>query len=234
MIQQAHQWMQNNDFDFLITGEVLGQRPKSQRKDTLPIATELTDDRIVRPLSAKLLKPTLPEREGWINRELLCDFNGRSRKPQIELAHHFGFQEFPQPAGGCVLTESKFCDRLQDLIDHTPNKNYTLDQILLLRIGRHFRINDGLKVIVGRNDTENKFIETLQNKYKTLQCISHTGALIILDGEATDENIKLCAQIAGHFSKGRDESDVTVQLYFPHATINTITTKPINPDTMRL
>lgn len=212
MITQAQEWMQQHGFDFLITGEVLGQRPKSQRKDTLPLATQITNDRIIRPLSAKLLPPTLPEREGWIRRELLFDFNGRSRKSQINLARHFGFNEFPQPAGGCVLTDKNFCNRLQDLLDHRSHKNYSLEDILLLRIGRHLRINPDLKIVVGRNEIENNFITTLQDKYILLQNATFPGALILLDGKIDNNTIQLAARLAAYFSKGRHTETVDIAI----------------------
>ncbi|CAL7964183.1 conserved hypothetical protein [Gammaproteobacteria bacterium] len=215
MISKAQEWMGQHGFDFLITGEVLGQRPKSQRKDTLPLATEITDDRIVRPLSAKLLQTTLPEREGWINRELLCNFSGRSRKPQIKLAARLGFKEFPQPAGGCVLTDENFCKRLQDLLDHRLDKNYSLDDVLLLRIGRHLRINSDLKIIVGRDKTENDFITMYQDKYILLQSISHPGALVLLDGKADAGAIQLVARLVAYFSKGRNAKKVDVAIRKP-------------------
>lgn len=228
MITKAREWTRQNGFDFLITGEVLGQRPKSQRKDTLPLATQITDDLIVRPLSAKLLEPTLPEREGWIKRELLYGFNGRSRKPQIKLAGHFGFNEFPQPAGGCVLTDENFCKRLQDLLDHRLNKNYSLDDVLLLRIGRHLRINSDLKIIVGRNEVENNFISNLQDKYALLQSVSYPGALILLDGKKTNQhNIQLAARIAAYFSKGRDTKKVNVSIKKNQENEEVITIAPL-------
>jgi len=210
MITQAKEWLKQNKFDFLISGEVLGQRPKSQRKEALPLATKITDDLIVRPLSAKLLEPTLPERNHWIKRELLCNFNGRSRKPQIELAQRFGFKEFPQPAGGCVLTDENFCKRLHDLLDHRLHQDYSSDDVLLLRIGRHLRINPELKIVVGRDETENNFIANFQDKYVLLQSISHFGALILLDGKTDADNIKIAAQLAAYFSKGRDAEKVDV------------------------
>jgi len=230
MISKAQEWMRQYGFDFLITGEVLGQRPKSQRKDTLPLATEITDDRIVRPLSAKLLQTTLPEREGWINRELLCNFNGRSRKPQIKLAARFGFKEFPQPAGGCVLTDENFCKRLQDLLDHRLDKNYSLDDVLLLRIGRHLRINPDLKIIVGRDETENNFIAKYQDKYILLQSISHPGALILLDGKADTDAIQLVARLTAYFSKGRNAEKVDVAIRKHLENEQTITAMPLAPE----
>jgi len=112
---QAWAWMEENQFDFIITGEVIGQRPKSQRKATMPIIARESgaDDRLLRPLCAKNLPPTLPEREGWVDREKLFKFGGRSRKPQMELAAKFGFTEYSQPAGGCCfLTDQSYSDKL--------------------------------------------------------------------------------------------------------------------------
>ena len=109
----------------------------SQRKDTLPIVAKNAADLLLRPLSAKLLPPTLPEREGWVNRDLLCDFSGRSRKPQIALAKHFGFDDYPQPAGGCILTDEFYAKRLLDFWQQQGSKDYTLDDIRLLQVGRH-------------------------------------------------------------------------------------------------
>ena len=203
MITQAKNWIQQNGYDFLITGEVLGQRPKSQRKDTLPLASKLTGDLIVRPLSAKLLEPTLPEREGWINRELLCDFSGRSRKAQIDLAQKFGFKDFPQPAGGCPLTDENFCKRLKDLWVNRSDRNYSLDDILLLRVGRHLRIRPNLKVIVGRNEIENNFIAGFLGKNILLQVVDCPGALVLLDGKVDEIDLSFVAGIAAYFSKAR-------------------------------
>lgn len=210
MITQAKNWMEQQGFDFLISGEVLGQRPMSQRKDTLPLASGITNDLIVRPLSAKLLPPTLPERNGWINRELLCDFSGRGRKSQISLAAKFGFKNFQQPAGGCVLTDAGFCRRLQDLWDHRSNKDYNLDEIILLRIGRHLRIKPDLKVIVGRDEVENSFIAGYSDRYILLQAASHPGASLLLDGVVSRDELVFMARIAAYFSKGRDTERVEV------------------------
>ena len=210
MINQAKTWLKQHDFDFLVTGEVLGQRAKSQRKDTLPLATKLTDDLIVRPLSAKLLKPTLPERLGWVKRDLLCGFSGRSRKPQIDLVQRFGIKEFPQPAGGCVLTDENFCKRLHDLWEHSLNKDYSLDEVLLLRVGRHLRIKPELKIIVGRDEVENDFIADHRGESILLQSISHPGALVLLDGSTDLNDVELGARIAAYFGKGRDAKEVDV------------------------
>jgi len=211
MIAKAHEWALKNGFDFLITGEVIGQRPNSQRRDTLPLAAQITDDRIVRPLCAKLLKITLPEREGWIDRGRLYGFNGRGRSKQIKLAAEFGFTEFPQPAGGCVLTDKNFCRRLKDLLDHRIDKNYSIDDALLLRIGRHIRVNQNLKIITGRNEIENNFILDYKDKYTLLESISHDGAVLLLDGTIDASSLAFSQRLAAYFSKGRECDQVTVQ-----------------------
>ena len=109
MVSKAKQWMEENDFDFIITGEVMGQRPMSQRKDLLPVVVRESgaDDRLLRPLCAKNLAATLPEREGWVDREKLEDFSGRNRKPQMALAAKFGFEDYATPAGGCCFLTDK-------------------------------------------------------------------------------------------------------------------------------
>jgi len=126
MVGKAKQWMQEHDFDFIITGEVIGQRPKSQRRETMPVVAKESgaDDRLLRPLCAKCLPPTLPEREGWVDREKLLDLTGRGRKPQIALAEKFEFNGYAQPAGGCcVLTDESYTDKLSDLWHSRGEKN---------------------------------------------------------------------------------------------------------------
>lgn len=212
MILQAKIWMEKHGFDFLITGEVLGQRPKSQRKDTLPIASKITNNLIVRPLSAKLLPETLPEKNGWIKRELFCGISGRERKKQIELANKYGFKKFSQPSGGCLLTDVNFCRRLNDLLNHKVKRDYTADDILLLRIGRHLRISGDLKIVVGRNEMENQFMQQHSGEQYLAQAIDYPGALVLLDGEATLANLELTAKIAAYFSKAREQTLVRVSI----------------------
>ena len=136
MVNKAKDWMKENGFDFIITGEVIGQRPKSQRRKTMPIIAEQSgaDDRLLRPLCAKYLPPTLPEREGWVDRDQLFDFSGRSRKPQMTLAKQFGIEEYAQPAGGCCfLTDEKYSSKLADMWQHRGEKRYELDDIMPTR-----------------------------------------------------------------------------------------------------
>jgi len=208
----------------------------SQRKDTLAIVAKNMDDLLLRPLCAKHLEPTLPERNGWIKRELLYAMNGRSRKPQIELAKSFGYNEFPQPAGGCSLTDENFCTRLKDLWQHTSIKNYTLDEIILLKIGRHLRITSSLtpiKIIIGRDEQENNLLQSFKNRI-SLQTCNFPGALILLDHNdenifiIKDDDLKFISRIAAYFSKGKNSDLVKVQINYPNQSKKIFSVKPLS------
>ncbi len=161
MFKKAAQYMREIDASFLITGEVLGQRPMSQRRDAMRIVERDSklDGLILRPLSARLLEPTIPEKEGIVDRERLLDIKGRSRKPQIELARQLGIGDYPCPAGGCLLTDPGFANRMRDLIEHKPD--FTMNDVRLLKVGRHFRVSPKTKFIVGRNKEENEKLTSL-------------------------------------------------------------------------
>jgi tRNA U34 2-thiouridine synthase MnmA/TrmU len=154
MLRTAHSLLNEYGASFLVTGEVLGERPMSQTRGGLNAVLKLAADRdlVLRPLSAKLLEPTKPEREGWVDREKLLDFSGRGRKRQEELAKKFGIRDYPQPAGGCLLTDVKFSKRLKELLAH---QDFVREDIELLKLGRHFRLGPGIKLVVGRNMAEN-------------------------------------------------------------------------------
>lgn len=215
MVRKAKEWMLENQFDFIITGEVIGQRPKSQKKRFLPIISEESgaDDRLVRPLCAKNLTPTLPEREGWIQRDKLFDFSGRSRKPQMELANRFGFTEYSQPAGGCCfLTNEHYTAKLKDLWENRGTRRYELDDIILLKVGRHLRPNQSFKLIIGREEGENHYLEGYCHQFTHLKASSHLGPLALYDGENTAEHLHLAARIVARFSQGQLSEKVSVQI----------------------
>jgi tRNA U34 2-thiouridine synthase MnmA/TrmU len=157
MLKEVKELMSEYGASFVVTGEVLFQRPMSQKRDTLLHIEKkaFLNGLILRPLSAKLLPPTKPEIEGIINRTLLYELWGRGRKSQISLAKQLGIEEFPQPAGGCLLTDPLFCKKVQDLINHNQ---LTISNTELLKIGRHFRLSERCKVIVGRNEKENEIL----------------------------------------------------------------------------
>jgi tRNA-specific 2-thiouridylase len=164
MFKKAGDFMRQIGADFIITGEVMGERPMSQKKDRLYLIAKESGykDYILRPLSAKHLNETTPELEGWVDREKLEKISGRSRKRQIELAREFGIEEYPSPAGGCAYTEKNFGKRVKDFISYggiTPFK------LCLAKIGRHFR-GDDFKVILGRKHIENLQLDSLGQKDK--------------------------------------------------------------------
>jgi len=159
-LRQAKRLLEEEGADFVFTGEVVGQRPMSQHRGALALVAREAglEDFLVRPLSAKCLPPTRPEREGKVNRDALMDFAGRSRKPQMALAAEFGLTDYPTPAGGCLLTDPGFAWRLRELMDHgTP----TIADVELLKVGRHFRLADGSRVVVGRRHEDNLRLEKL-------------------------------------------------------------------------
>jgi tRNA-specific 2-thiouridylase len=230
MVRKAREWMEQHGFDFIITGEVLGQRPMSQRRDTMPVVARESGafDRLLRPLSAKLLPPTLPEREGWVDREKLLDFNGRNRKPQMALAASWGIRDFAQPAGGCCfLTDSNYSHRLGDLWAHRGDKRYDLDDILLLKIGRHLRPRPHFKLIVAREEGETNFLNGYRRDFTHLYATSHSGPMVLVEGEASDTDLELAARITARFGQGRGSDRVAVEVHPRNRTAYTIDVSPL-------
>ena len=215
MVGKAREWVAENGFDFIVTGEVIGQRPMSQRRDTMRIVSRDSgaEDLLLRPLCAKNLAPTLPEREGWVDRSKLYGFNGRGRKPQMELARHFGLTDYAQPAGGCCfLTDESYSHKLADLWQARGKRDYELDDIMLLKVGRHIRPRPHFKLIVAREEGEGHFLQGYRSTYAHLYPISHPGPLVLIDGEIDDNDALLAARILARFSQGRDAESVEVAL----------------------
>ncbi len=233
MVHHAHRWMEENAYDFIITGEVLGQRPMSQRRDTLPVIARESGagDRLLRPLCAKLLPPTLPEREGWVDREQLLAFNGRSRKPQMALAAHYDLTDYAQPAGGCCfLTDPNYTTKLADLWQSHGDKRYELDDIMLLKVGRHLRPRPHFKLIVGREEGENNFLEGYRRRYTHLRSLSHSGPLVLIDGETDNDDLHLAARLAARFCQGRSAAAVRMSITPRGGAPYEIEVPPLNSD----
>lgn len=224
-------WMEEHKFDFVITGEVMGQRPKSQRKATLPIIARESgiDDLLLRPLCAKHMPETRPEREGWVKREKLYDFHGRSRKPQIALAHSFGFEDFAQPAGGCCfLTDANYSRKLADLWQARGERRYEIDDVVLLKIGRHLRPNERFKIIISREEGENYYLEGYRKTYISAKPISHTGPFALIDGQPNDADLQLAASLIARYSGGKTADLVSIQIEHPNqAMAQVIHAKPL-------
>lgn len=213
MLKEASQLMRMIGADFIITGEVLGQRPMSQRKNIFPMIDKeaMVRGYVLRPLSAKLLDITIPEQEGLVDRDALCAFNGRSRKPQMALAKEFGLTDYPAPAGGCLLTEPNYSFRLKELL--TRKKDPDFKDINLLKIGRHFRFSSECKIIIGRDQKENESLLSLSAPEDYMLTVEGYGSPItLIAGKTTDEALKIAASLCARYSDAKNlaEIDVTV------------------------
>jgi tRNA U34 2-thiouridine synthase MnmA/TrmU len=217
MFKLAGEMMQAKRLDFLFSGEVLGQRPMSQTKPSLRYVEKHSGYQgyILRPLSAKLLPPTIPEEKGWVDRELLYDIAGRSRKRQIDLASKFGLTDYPAPAGGCLLTDKNFSIRLKDLFDH--QKTCTEADLELLKYGRHFRLNPQTKLIVGRtekdNDTLRKHVDPARDVIIDVK--EHPSPIGLVPGGGREDVLLLAATICVGYSKAPNLTPVDVLLKTP-------------------
>jgi tRNA-specific 2-thiouridylase len=213
MLKIAGEMLKQEGADFIVSGEVLGQRPMSQNLRSLSLISHDSGfkDLILRPLSAKRLPETLPEKKGWVMREKLLGLSGRSRKPQIALAKKFGIKEYPTPAGGCLLTEVVFSRRLKDLLSRDPK--FLQRDIGLLKWGRHFRINERVKIVVGRDQKENGMITSLIEAGDTVLTVeSFPGPTVLATGELSPEEIQLAASITVSYSDAAIGQSAVVQL----------------------
>jgi tRNA-specific 2-thiouridylase len=192
---------------FVVTGEVLGQRPMSQHRQAINTIERESGlaGRILRPLSARLFPPTLPEEEGIVDRGRLLSISGRSRKPQIELADRFGVQDYPCPAGGCLLTDPDVAARLRDLFAHVPG--YAHRDIVLLTIGRHFRVNPSLRAVVGRSQEENERIVSLAAPGDAIFTSENfRGPAILAAGELDPVSERVIADMITAYSQDHQET----------------------------
>ena len=215
MFSKAGEVLENKGFHFLFSGEVLGQRPKSQNKNSLRYVEKNSgfDGLILRPLCAKLLPETIVEQKGLVDREKLLDISGRSRKIQMQMARDFGIKEYPSPAGGCLLTDKVFSDRLKDLMD--VQKVFDKRELYFLKYGRHFRLDSKTKVIAGRSKDDNKHLLKFFNLDKDilLKHASMPGPDVILTGSITKKNIQTAAMICASYTKSKpgENADIKVK-----------------------
>ncbi|MEO5359831.1 MAG: hypothetical protein H7843_05220 [Nitrospirota bacterium] len=214
MLKEAKAFLEMTGGDFIITGEVLGQRPMSQRRECFPLIDKEAGvvGRVVRPLSAKHLPPSRAELDGLIDRERLYAFNGRTRRPQIELAREFGLTEFPNPAGGCLLTDPIYSYRLRELLTHIPDPS--VRDINLLKTGRHFRLSDTCKAVVGRDELENNTIESHAAAGDITMTVEGIGSpTTIVTGAADAEALIDAASLTARYADSKYENVVTVSAY---------------------
>jgi tRNA U34 2-thiouridine synthase MnmA/TrmU len=201
MLGRAREFLDRHGAGFLITGEVLNQRPMSQ---TLHRFREIDRELglvglVVRPLSAKLLEPTRPELEGIVDRSRLLDISGRGRTRQYEMAKQYGIEKIPQPSGGCLLTDPGYSDRLRDLWDHDPDGGAR--DLNLLRVGRHFRVSPDCKIIVGRNERENNMLESFAAPEDVLVRVrDFVGPVTVLRGAHDEEAVLKAAMLTARYA----------------------------------
>ncbi len=201
MFRHTAKLLEKYDASFMISGEVLGQRPMSQNKDALGIVQKLSEneDLVLRPLSAKLLPMTKAEREGWVDREKLLDIWGRSRAIQLEMAKKIGLENFEPPAGGCLLTDVQFSNRLRDFV---ANDTLEIEDIDTLKVGRQLRLPDGAKLIIGRNQEDNEKLEaTNSKKYLKARIMDAIGPLVLFEKNASEADKKMAADFIVSYGK---------------------------------
>ena len=226
MFKKAKAFLRSK-LSFIVTGEVLAQRPSSQYKNALLLIEKEAGlvGRVLRPLSAKLLPETIPEKQGLINRKELLAISGRSRKEQLKLAKNFGIKNYLSPAGGCLLTEEEFSLKLADLFAH--KKNVEISDVEFLKVGRHFRLSPETKLIVGRNERENNLLLSLAGDDDFLLEVNGIpGPTGILESRSED-SIPLAARIVARYSDAKDFPSVPVNYWNSYNKAG-VTVKPLN------
>ncbi|HET6420030.1 MAG TPA: hypothetical protein VFG19_07730 [Geobacteraceae bacterium] len=233
LLRKAKEYMAECGADFVITGEVLGQRPMSQRRDTLRLIERESglEGLLLRPLSARHFAPTVPELEGWVDRSKLPAIQGRSRKEQMQMAEELDVRNYPCPAGGCLLTELSFVSKIKDVFDHA--EELKIRDFQMLKAGRHFRVGKGTKVIIGRNEADNQVLEKfLQPGESAVRWAEGSGPMGIVTGEQDDSLLEIAGKILLRYTKaehggqcqikvnrGNEEKRMTVRNEFDDAKI---------------
>jgi tRNA U34 2-thiouridine synthase MnmA/TrmU len=221
LFKKAKQVMEEIGAEFIFTGEVLGQRPMSQRAKTMKLIDREAgvEGKILRPLSARLLNET-PMENGIINRDELASIEGRSRKKQMAMAESYGISDYACPAGGCMLTDKQFARKLQDLFDHSDK--VTMQDIPLLKVGRHFRLPSGGKVVVGRNEQENKRILSFaRDEDLILEMVDIPGPVTIMRGENNEQNRIMSASLTVRYSDLKNGGAGRVLIYRNNVDLKT-------------
>ena len=213
MLYKAREVMEQEGADLVFTGEVLGQRPMSQYKKALRLVEKDAglSGRLLRPLSAHFLEPTLPECDGRLDRKRLLSIQGRSRLPQMALARKLGIDEYAQPSGGCCyLADPNYARRFRDLVAHAGDHPITGEDTTLLKVGRHFRLDPQLKLVTGRNEGENYFLERYTAGRWTIHPSDRAGTFALGLGEPDQDQLLLMAAIVARYSQHRDAAAVAV------------------------
>ena len=239
MFKKAGEYMNKIGASFILSGEVLGERPMSQNRNSLNIIERESgfEGRILRPLSALLLAETIPEKEGLVDRNKLLDISGRSRRRQMELATKMGIKNYPSPAGGCKLTESAFSKRLRDLF---IQESFSLEEIELLKLGRHFRLSKDIKLVVGRNKEENEQLQSFfQDGDFLFKAKNLKGPVSLLKkgSKVSDGLLDKSCQITARYCDRNEEENEEVNInYYSKSKelVRTIKVKPLIEDELEI
>ena len=215
MFKTALAMMSAEGASFIATGEVIGQRPMSQRRDAMAQVKNAAgdeEDLILRPMSAQLMKPTKPEREGWVDRSKLLGISGRDRKRQLALAKEFGFSEFETPGGGCLLTIESFSNKIKDFVKFDPDM--TSADMQLLRIGRHLRLANGTKMVIGRDENDNAKLLALNNpKFTQIKFDeSVVGATSLVEAKFNESDLEFAVRLALAYTKADKDAAVRARI----------------------
>lgn len=231
MFRIAGEMLKEFGADFIISGEVMGQRPMSQRKDALNMVGKLSGykDLLIRPLSQKLLEDTLPITEGWVDKDEMLDISGRGRNRQLELAQELGITSFPSPAGGCLLTDKGFSQRIKDLQEHGQFDEKNLE---LLRFGRHFRLDAGTKLVVGRNMAENSALMDISEGMLRLKAVDYAGPLgVLTEPTPNEEVLRLALDIFWYYHPKAPEAG-KIKLEYPGGEFEELEASKTDRDTI--
>lgn len=233
--KKAKEYMQKKGASFVFTGEVLGQRPMSQLRQAMGIIERESGLKgyLLRPLSAKLFPPTIPEEKGIVDRNRLLAIAGRSRKTQITLAKNFNIKDYPCSSGGCLLTDKGFAARMKDLMKYRPD--FTLSDVQLLKYGRHFRFSPKVKLVVGRNEEENFKIAALKRESDVMfRAEEPLGPISLLCGGSEKDFIDEAASIIARYALGKgQESEVRISLFrYPHKVNEWLRARPCDDITL--
>lgn len=210
LLRKAREILEREGYDFVFTGEVLGQRPMSQNVKAMRTVERESglEGRLLRPLSARLFPETIPEREGLVDRSLLLDIQGRSRRRQMALAGELGLEGFEQPAGGCTLTDENYARRYADLASR--GAAIGCEDTVLLSVGRHLRLSESVKIVVGRRQEENEYLERAWRDGILMTTLDHPGPTTLVQGPPSEEQLLLAAAVTARYSDGKGEPSVRV------------------------
>jgi len=228
MLRKAAEIMEKEGAGFVVTGEVLGERPMSQNRQSLDLIKRRSGlgGLLLRPLSAKLLEETDPEKEGLVDREKLLDLKGRGRKKQLALAEKYNIRSFTAPGASCLLTDPGFAARIKDLIERDT---LSLDEVDLLKYGRHFRLSGGAKAVIGRDEKDNAELVSLKKKNDIILRLERDpGPYGLLRGEAREEDIRRAAALVVSHSRKKNDENARVQFWRSKDQVKVITVSPLS------